>query len=69
MKDMVTSFTALPTAEGMRLAFTYSSIDDDGNLVRSNVRHTIIITDDDINASVSDIFEWLNSKIPAKKGE
>lgn len=66
MRDMVTSFTALPTAEGMRLAFTYSTVDDEGNLVKSNIRHTVIIVDDDINAAVSNIFNWLNNKIPSQ---
>ena len=66
MKTMVTSFTALPTAEGMRLAFTYSVVDDEGNLTKSNVRHTVIVVDDEIDAKVNDLFTWLMTKIPQK---
>lgn len=63
MTTKITSFTAHLTAEGMRLAFTYSVIDADGNLVKSNQRATVIVLDSEINAAIEDINEWLLNKV------
>lgn len=64
MTTRITSFTAHQTAEGMRVTFTYSIIDADGNLVKSNQRATVIVLDDDVNAAINSINEWLLSKVP-----
>ena len=47
MINKITSFTAHQTAEGMRLTFTYSVIDENGNVIKSNVRATTIVLDRD----------------------
>ena len=64
MVTKITSFTAHQTAEGMRLTFTYSVINEDGNLVKSNQRATVIVLDNDINAAIGNVNEWLLSKVP-----
>lgn len=64
MTTRITSFTAHQTAEGMRLTFTYSQIDANGNLVKSNQRATVIVLDEEINKSISSINDWLLSKVP-----
>ena len=64
MVTKITSFTAHQTAEGMRLTFTYSVINEDGNLVKSNQRATVIVLDKDINAAIDNVNEWLLSKVP-----
>jgi len=64
MIKRVTSFTAHQTAEGTRLTFTYSIIDENGNLIKSNQRATIIVLDDKINKSITDIEAFLKNKIP-----
>lgn len=64
MTTKITSFTAHQTPEGMRLSFTFSVIDGDGNLVKSNQRHTVIVLDDDINAAIAGINDWLLGKVP-----
>lgn len=60
----ITSVTTHQTAEGMRATFTYSVIDADGNLIKSNVRHTIIVMDDTILGEIADVQDFLSSKIP-----
>lgn len=65
MTTRVTSFTMHQTAEGMRGTFTYSVIDEDGNLVKSNERATIIVLDDNINNAIFQINEWLLKKVPS----
>ena len=64
MVTKITSFTAHQTAEGMRLTFTYSVIGEDGNLIKSNQRATVIVLDEEINAAIGDINNWLLSKVP-----
>lgn len=64
MTTKITSFTAHQTAEGMRLTYTYSVIDENGNIVKSNQRATVIVLDSDINAAIANINEWLLSKVP-----
>lgn len=60
----VTSFTAHQTAEGMRVAFTYSIIDENGNVIKSNARASIILMDSDMINYVDNLNNYLYSKIP-----
>lgn len=65
MLTKITSFTAHQTAEGMRVTFTYSLIDENGNLVKSNQRATVIVLDEEINSFITGINDWLLGKVPA----
>ena len=64
MVTKITSFTAHQTAEGMRLTFTYSVINEDGALVKSNQRATLIVMDEDINNAIGNVNNWLLNKVP-----
>lgn len=64
MIKKITSFTVHQTAEGMRATFTYSIIDENGNLVKSNIRATVIVLDDNILSYINSISEFLYVKIP-----
>ena len=64
MIKKITSFTAHQTAEGMRITYTYSVIDGDGNVTKSNVRATTIILDTKILVDINDILDFLYTKIP-----
>lgn len=64
MTTKITSFTAHQTAEGMRLTYTYSVIDENGNIVKSNQRATVIVLDNDINDAIVNINKWLLGKVP-----
>lgn len=63
MVTKITSFTAHLTAEGMRVTFTYSVIDGEGNLVKSNQRATCIVLDADILSAINSVNEWLHDKV------
>lgn len=65
MITRITSFTIHQTAEGMRATFTYSVIDENGNLIKSNVRATVILLDSNILSDVSEIQNYLLTKVPA----
>lgn len=62
MVTKITSVTTHETAEGMRASYTYSVIDDDGRLVKSNVRDTCIVMDSDILASIKKVTDYLWDK-------
>lgn len=64
MITRITSFTIHQTAEGMRATFTYSVIDENGNLIKSNVRATVILLDSNILSDVSEIQNYLLTKVP-----
>jgi len=60
----ITSFTHHTTAEGERATFTYSEINEDGALVKSNERATLIVMDETILSAISEINAFLTGKIP-----
>ena len=62
MMTKITSFTAHLTAEGMRVTFTYSVIDSNGNIVKSNQRATCIVLDDNILSAIETVNTWLHNK-------
>lgn len=64
MIKKITSFTAHQTAEGMRVTYTYSIIDEYGNVIKSNARATTIVLDEDILLSINSINDFLYNKIP-----
>ncbi len=59
MVKKITSFTAHTTAEGERLSYTYSEIDDNGTLVKSNERVSCIVLDTEILEAISKINNFL----------
>lgn len=60
----VTSFTHHTTAEGERIAFTYSTIDEEtGQLLASNVRNTLIVLDERILDAIKTVNDFLTARI------
>lgn len=66
MTTKITSFTAHLTAEGMRVTFTFSVIDENGNLIKSNQRATCIVLDDNTLNAIETINTWLHNKITSQ---
>lgn len=60
----ITSFTIHQTAEGLRATFTYSIIAEDGTIIKSNARATVILLDQAILSEAADIQNFLIGKIP-----
>ena len=60
----ITSFTSHQTGEGTRLSATYSEITEDGQLVKSNERFNVIVVDDEMQAHVDALTDFLQGKIP-----
>lgn len=55
----LTSFTHLITGEGDRIAFTYSEIDDAGNISSQNNKGNFIVVDDELKAHVDAIKNFI----------
>lgn len=65
----ITSFTSFTTAEGERLSYTYSKIDEEtGDIIDSNIRRTIVIpeSEDGVLDAVKTIKSFLTSKLPVE---
>lgn len=59
----LTSFTAHVTAEGQRISYTYSEIDETGNLKSQNNRENFIVMD----AGLMEHIEAINNYITENK--
>lgn len=63
----ITSFTSFTTAEGERLSYTYSKIDEEtGDIIDSNIRRTIVIPENESSVldAVKTIKSFLANKLP-----
>lgn len=62
MVKIITSYTAFNTSEGLRLSYTFSEIDEEGNVIRSNVRKDLIVVDKILKKELNDIFDFLDER-------
>ncbi len=62
----ITSFTSHVTGEGTRLSATYSEINADGQIVKSNERFNLIVIDAVVQESIDIINRHLENKIPVE---
>ncbi len=56
----LTSFTKLTTGEGIRVAFTFSEVDDRGRLISQNNKGNFVLVDEEIIAKVNDIERFIS---------
>jgi len=61
---VITSFTSHKTAEGTRLSATFSEINEQGQIVRSNERFNLVVVDSEIQEAIDLINQFLNDRIP-----
>lgn len=59
----VTSITTFNTAEGVRVSFTYSELDEAGTITAQNIRKNLICTDVETLASIEQINKFLTTKL------
>lgn len=60
----ITSFTHLVTGEGDRIAFTFSEVSEEGELISQNNKGNFIVMDDEVKQAV----DIINAKIAEKIG-
>lgn len=56
---VITSFTRMTTAEGIRLSYAYSEIADDGTIISQNNRGNFVVTDKDLTAHLDAVSEYI----------
>lgn len=56
----LTSFTHHVTAEGDRISFTYSEIDENGKLMKQNERENFVVMDAELKGHVDAINEYIS---------
>lgn len=59
MTNKVTGISFVHTSEGLRVVYSYSTIDDDGKIINSNQRGNFI----NMESSVEDFISNLETKI------
>lgn len=57
----LTSFTSHVTAEGQRISYTYSEIDENtGKLIGQNTRENFIVVDNELQSHIDAINSFIN---------
>ena len=64
MIKRITAFSIHTTGEGERAAFTYSVIDENGDVVVQNKRAEVILVNDETLTAVDTLYRFLKTKIP-----
>lgn len=64
MIKKITAYSIHTTAEGERASFTYSLIEENGNVSASNKRAEVILLDESALSAAQTLYEFLNAKIP-----
>ena len=67
MFKRMTSYTMHRTGEGIRISYTYSEIDENGNVVRGNLRKDIIAVRSDIVSSLEAVETFINERLAAEE--
>lgn len=61
--NKITNYNYQIVQEGTRISYTYSEINDDGDIISSNNKKSFIVTDEDILNKLKDIKTYLEKKI------
>lgn len=59
----LTSFVHHVTGAGSRISYTYSEIDESGKIIEDNVKDSIIVVEEEIQAAVDVINTHINTII------
>lgn len=59
---ILTSFTKLITGEGIRVSYTFSEIDELGNVVSQNNRANFVVTDTSLKSNLEAVDDYISEK-------
>lgn len=60
--NKVSGFNYQIVQEGIRLSYTYSELNEDGDIISSNNKKSFIVTDDTILSKLKEIKQYLEEK-------
>lgn len=58
----ITNFNYMPVQEGVRLSYSFSELNKDGNIISSNNKTSFIIQDEKILEKINYIVKYLEEK-------
>lgn len=58
----ITNFNYMPVQEGVRLSYSFSELNKDGNIISSNNKSSFIIQDEKILEKINYIVKYLEEK-------
>ena len=61
--NKVTNYNYQIVQEGARVSYSYSELNEDGDIISSNNRKSFIVTDEEILLKLKDIKTYLEKKI------
>lgn len=61
--NKVTNYNYQIVQEGARVSYSYSELNEDGDIISSNNKKSFIVTDEDILNKLKDIKTYLEKKI------
>lgn len=59
---LLTSFTKLVTGEGVRIAYTYSEVDEEGKMISQNNRENFIAVDRELQKHIAAVDDYISDK-------
>lgn len=59
MKTIIKAFNVLKTAEGKRISYVYTEIDEDGNVIKENMNESFVVVNAELTDNVDSIFNFL----------
>jgi hypothetical protein len=66
-KTVIKGFTMLKTAEGMRVSYVYSIIDQDGNVIKENVNESFVVMDDELKTNIDSIVLFIETRMSRQR--
>jgi hypothetical protein len=58
----ITNFNYMPVQEGIRLSYSFSELNKDGNIISSNNKSSFIVQDEKIIQNINNILTFLEEK-------
>lgn len=59
----ITGFAVVNSDVGKKIAFTYSELDDNGNIIKSNTKESYVAVDDNVLAAIVTIEANINARL------
>lgn len=63
MLRVLTSFTKFTTAEGQRISYTWSEIEDDGSVISQNNKANFVATDPELLLALATVDERITERL------
>lgn len=58
----INNFTYQPTVEGKRISYTYTELNEQGDIISSNNKRNFIVVDEELEAHIDAIVKYLEER-------